>query len=393
MTDAIDAAKQLENQLAAPNQAWLLGAGASFESQIPLISLLTTLVKNQLETNLDKPGQKEVVDAIFNDLPPDSNIELFLTHLTDFISLSERSHGSEINVLGHEINSILLSEIHREARLTIRDIIRFGATETETGSRDSPIIKIEPYLNFIRQVLDRNQDGLQRRRGVTRFYTLNYDTLLEDALAIGMYPYDDGFLGGAVAYWSPATELNTSRSNLRAIVRKLHGSIDWWLSEDQKLMRVRPDDRAPLRKSDVLIYPQSSKYTATQRDPFSALFKSFRDQLNSAHDNVLCTCGYSFGDEHVNNEIESGLANPTSKTTMLVFAPTRDGKLPGPLEDWRNEPWGERLYFASDLGLYRGSEGPFFPPNPSLKRDWWTLSGLTKILESGLPEDILEQIQ
>src|SRR3546814_2442820 len=46
---------------------------------------------------------------------------------------------------------------------------------------------------------------------------------------------------------------------------KLHGSIDWILGDEGDVWRVRDTDIYPRRSGSVLIYPQSTKYVATQR--------------------------------------------------------------------------------------------------------------------------------
>ena len=103
----------------------------------------------------------------------------------------------------------------------------------------------------------------------------------------------------------------------RAHVIKLHGSIDWHLGEDDRVWRVRDGDLYPKKISRVLIYPQSTKYLATQRDPFAAQFDLLRRSLGTQEENVLAICGYSFGDEHINQEIELALQRPENKTTSL----------------------------------------------------------------------------
>ena len=57
-----------------------------------------------------------------------------------------------------------------------------------------------------------------------------------------------------------------------------------------------------------MIYPQAIKYIHAQSDPFAELFQRFRHRLGSGTDQVLLICGYSFGDEHINSEIEEALS-------------------------------------------------------------------------------------
>jgi hypothetical protein len=102
-------------------------------------------------------------------------------------------------------------------------------------------------------------------------------------------------------------------------VFKLHGSIDWFMSSEDAVVRLRegagyPPD-APGR---LLIYPQATKYEATQRDPFARLFAAFRAALASDRQALLAVCGYSFGDEHVNEEIERALRRRGNQLTLVA---------------------------------------------------------------------------
>jgi hypothetical protein len=128
-----------------------------------------------------------------------------------------------------------------------------------------------------------------------------------------------------------------------------------------------------------LIYPQSTKYLATQRDPFAAQFELLRRALGAHEENVLATCGYSFGDEHINQEIELALQRPGNKTTVLAFASESCSLL----DNWRAQSWGKRVYVISKDGLHVGADGPFAAPAKGRTKDWWTFQGVTKILESG----------
>jgi len=162
-------------------------------------------------------------------------------------------------------------------------------------------------------------------------------------------------------------------------VIKLHGSIDWHLGEDDRVRRVRDEDIYPKKVSRVLIYPQSTKYLATQRDPFAAQFDLLRRALGALEENVLATCGYSFGDEHINQEIELALQRPENKTTLLAFAST----ISPILERWRSEPWGKRVYIIAKDGLYVGTDGPHCKPAEGKTCGWWTFGGVTNILDNG----------
>jgi hypothetical protein len=118
---------------------------------------------------------------------------------------------------------------------------------------------------------------------------------------------------------------------------------------------------------------------ATQRDPFAAQFDLLRRFLTANEENVLATCGYGFGDEHINQEIELALQRPENRTTILAFVPS----LNPTLTKWRTLSWSKRLYAITGDGLYVGNEGPLFTPTDGEKKDWWKFVSVTKILNCG----------
>ena len=279
-----------------------------------------------------------------------------------------------------------LDSLHQRVLTWIAETIRWGykpakpdGSPEEIGTHEKRIVAIDQHLEFVSALFNRSQAGIAERRRAVRVFTTNYDTLLEDALALGGFSYWDGFSGGAVAYRSHRYGDEEPNLRDRAHVIKLHGSIDWHLGEDDRVWRVRDGDLYPKKTSRVLIYPQSTKYLATQRDPFAAQFELLRRTLGAREENVLATCAYSFGDEHINQEIELAIQRPENKTTLLAFAQ----KLNPTLERWRMGSWGKRIYVITEDGLYVGSDGPHSPPTGAAKRDWWTFSGVTKILSSG----------
>jgi len=379
-----DSLKQLDNLLAASNQSWLFGAGICFDAGIPLMGPLTLRVFTKADEDTEKQT-RNVLEAIKAELPDDSHIEHILSHLGDYATIAERSRKKEVKIGDTTLDVEALVELHSKILKWISDTVRWGyipacGDESEKiGTRDEPIVKVDWHQDFVSALFNRSQAGVAERKGAVRLFTTNYDTLLEDALSLGGFSYWDGFSGGAVAYRNHRYGENEPDSGYRAHVIKLHGSIDWHLDDDAHVWRVRDSDLYPNKTSRVLIYPQATKYLATQRDPFAAQFDLFRRTLGTGAENVLAICGYNFGDDHINQEIELALQRPENRTTILAFS----SALNSILERWRTLPWAKRLYVITGEGLYVGSEGPFYPPSDKDSREWWKFDGVIQILENG----------
>lgn len=385
-----DALSQLDELLGSSNQAWLFGAGISFNAGIPLMHPLTEQVFKRAESS-EKPSDKGALDWIKSQLSDGCHIEHVLSQIGDLRAIAERSKNQLVSFDSATFTLEELDAFHQRILKWVAETVRWGYRPAggdkreQVGTKDLPIVAVGDHVSFVSALFNERQKGLSDRRRAVRLFTTNYDTLLEDALALSSLPYWDGFSGGAVAFRNHRFGGEEPHSGVRAHVIKLHGSIDWHLGEDGKVWRVRDGDIYPELNARVLIYPQSTKYLATQRDPFAAQFDLLRRSLASSDENVFATCGYSFGDEHINQEIELSMARPGNKTTLVAFS---QGLNPT-LERWRNSPWKKRLYVVSDAGLYIGDSGPHAAPAEESKRDWWTFQGVSKLLING-PEACIQ---
>ncbi len=384
-TTTKDLLDQLDNLLAASHQSWLFGAGISLDAGIPLMWPLTERIFTKAKDE-GEPTDLTVLECVKNQLTDDSHIEHILSQLGDHRAIADRSKNDKVTFDDVTLSVEGLDKLHQRVLVWIAETIRWGYkpaksedSPEEIGTRELRIVDIDQHAAFVSALFNRSQAGVAERRRAVRLFTTNYDTLLEDALALGGFSYWDGFSGGAVAYRSHRYGDEEPSFRDRAHVVKLHGSIDWHLGEDDRVWRVRDGDLYPKRISRVLIYPQSTKYLATQRDPFAAQFDLLRRTLGAREENVFATCGYSFGDEHINQEIEFAIQRSENKTTLLAFSQ----KLNPLLEKWRMGSWGKRVYVITEDGLYVGADGPYSTPANQAKRDWWTFAGVTKMLSSG----------
>ncbi|WP_201314365.1 SIR2 family protein [Dyella sp. EPa41] len=377
-----DLLEQVDQLLSRPNQVWLTGAGISKDAGLPLMGRLTTRVLQESAGKLYEQILKDLLD----ELPENAHIEHVLSQLGDYTTLADRSRSKEVIIKGKTYNIPTLEDAHNQIAVSIANVIRWGdkedgADKWTTGTRDKPVVSIDQHLRFVRALFGRRQAGLSERRKPLHIFTTNYDTLIEDALSLAHLTYWDGFYGGAIAFRAHRFGKLAPESGYRAIVVKLHGSIDWFLSEDGSVLRVRDSDAYPPNKGRVLIYPQATKYVATQRDPFASQFSLFRQALATG-ENVLAICGYSFGDDHINQEIELALSSKDNKTTLVAFCLQGNG-LPSAVQSWLASDWGKRVYVLTERGLYAGKQGPLFPPKGGGTHNWWKFDGMTAFLESG----------
>ena len=86
-------------------------------------------------------------------------------------------------------------------------------------------VDISTHRDFIAAVHKPIRVGLPLSSQPVEYLVLNYDTIVEDALALESITYADGLHGGTTGWWDPLQRLKTQGLSARVI--KLHGSIDW----------------------------------------------------------------------------------------------------------------------------------------------------------------------
>ena len=202
---------------------------------------------------------------------------------------------------------------------------------------------LPPHLAFLAKLVARDSN-----LGRAHLFTLNYDTLFEQALEALGIQYFDGFSGRADARFDPSVygldiyyPGDVSEGRVRRFDKflhfyKLHGSIHWQVENDT--LRARhPNLRRFLDYRDspipekatrleglardlppMGILPTANKFAQTLTMPYAHLFRALNIRLSTPQ-TFLLVLGYGFGDSHVTRVLETALLNPS--LVMLVVEP------------------------------------------------------------------------
>lgn len=389
MVDFDGTTENLRRLLDTGRQYWLAGAGISYGANIPLMYPLTSRIESLLTGDA-----LTIFGEIKSQLPGNSHVEHMLSHLGDLIAIASRvtSKSAQIGESSRSLED--LQNTYRAIISNIATTVRYGyraataTTSEQSGTPGASIVRIDDHLEFIR-VLFANRANLEARSNIS-FFTTNYDTLLEDALGLLRRVPIDGFTGSAIGFWDPigAEQSHTASLINASPVYKLHGSVDWVNDPIYGLVRCRYDVNYLSSNENVLIYPQATKYVETQKDPFAHQFSSFRRALASQHSHVLAVCGFSFGDDHINAEINFALHSQDKKTNLVAFVKELPGEaadsfvLPPILDEWRRDAELQaRVYIATDKALYWN--GARLPAPAGTDMKWWSFTGMTQFLRDG----------
>jgi hypothetical protein len=237
-------------------------------------------------------------------------------------------------------------------------------------------VSIETHQRFVRTIHRPLRPGKPLSSQSVDYLILNYDTVLEDALALERLPYSDGTDGGVTGWWSPGT---FDRNGLAARVYKLHGSINWCEFPDDPLPRRIAACLEVEAASDrrILIWPASTKYRETQLDPYAQLMERARRVLRPSHGSqcVLVVCGYGFCDAHINLELDRALRESAGELTVVVF--TSDNEPSGLLEKWhRDSEVTEQVLIFASRGFFHG----VLSERATDDLLWWKFENLTRLL-------------
>ena len=152
------------------------------------------------------------------------------------------------------------------------------------------------------------------RKTSVEVFTTNYDYLFEIAFEHKVLPYYDGFTGSYHPFFHGESVEDLAFLPNQTKLWKLHGSLGWHYDDTVKqVLRETADTK------DILIYPSTLKYDQSRKQPYTALGDRFSNFIKQP-DTVLITCGYSFGDDHINERITTALsANPLGHIYVLYY--------------------------------------------------------------------------
>jgi hypothetical protein len=358
---------ELERLLSQSQRVFLMGAGCSKCAGLPLMPELT---KSVLDRLTEQPKPQAILQGLQQNFKGSTQctIEDYMSELVDLVCIADRRQ-----LRGAQDACVLLdgqtysADDLLESLAAIKDAIADSITNTP--------VAIDVHRQFVRAIHGTLLSGKSGSVRQVDYFTMNYDTLLEDALALERTPLADGFNGGVTGWWD-----SSSYRDLPAEARvfKIHGSIDWCLCDTDVLpRRVRHGLPFDGQRERVLIWPASTKYRETQRDPYAQILDFMRKALRPPKNAevVLTICGYAFGDAHINIEVDRALHESEGRLTVIAF--TSEDEPFGQLKAWLDDSVvREQVRIHSNCGFFhadsqRRSERPLL---------WWQFETLTRLL-------------
>ena len=262
---------------------FFFGAGTSKEAGYPLTEDLTKEVLNRLNHEekyvLKRMFEKENIVYSFEDGTPDIEV---ISDLIYKYSLSE-----DLN------NNININKSIREH--IVKELI----------SINNPNLK--NHINFLKSL----KALMSNRAESIWIFTTNYDLLFEMAAMEAKIPIHNGFEGALARYfdierinlkYGKITDTKAFQEYNEPTIKlvKLHGSISWFKRGEQIYETC---DYKPLTNEDrSMILPRKQKVMDTLEHPYDKLFR-YAAQTIGYQCKYILSCGYSFRDQHINDQL------------------------------------------------------------------------------------------
>ena len=271
--------------------AFLFGAGTSCP-HIPAVEKMTVSIVKEITTKTEgeiKEKYKKAINEIKIELTESKyNIETLLSNL-------EQKH----QIIGEgSLNGLKKCEVFSLIKAVKEEI-----KEKVNIDRPSDFVHID-LAEWI---------GKANRKYPIEIFTTNYDHLFEFAMEEKNIPYYDGFTGSFKPFFHAESIEDLGFIPTQTKLWKMHGSLNWHYDEQTKKIY-----RQVFEGEDILIYPSHLKYMESKKQPYIALMDRLTNFLKQP-DTLLITCGYSFGDEHINERIITALKSGDSGHVMALY--------------------------------------------------------------------------
>jgi NAD-dependent SIR2 family protein deacetylase len=302
----------------------LVGAGASFDAGMPLVAQLTGELRHRLPDVHDINGRsRPEFPLLFETIAQhDEEVAKNYERFFEWLALMRQGQREPFcKLVSFKLEQRLVTaaeEIAWGIKKPIWEILR---------SRHQCATYQPGYFSRLGDFLP--------ERGRLKVFTTNYDLCIESACRTQGIDVITGF-HPSTGQWSPS--LFRSRAPGISLF-KLHGSLNWGLSDDLKDLENRPlIERYPPQwdKEPELILGPGSKLQPD--DPYAALYAEFHQAIRQAK--VCVAVGYSFRDNHIKEPIRNA-----SRRGMMVIDVN-----PSPIE------WNFDRYTKLSMGAKKALE-------------------------------------
>lgn len=294
------------------NILFLLGAGASFEANIPISYQMVNKIEELITTHEKWKPYKDLYhylkssilygDGIFGEFDKSFNIERLLIVISE---IEKRDKNIMYPFIGTW--NIRLTDLAGKDFKNLHDFKELISLKLNEWVKLKDYNQANYYEGFTSL---KNEIG-----NLLRIFTLNYDLCFERV--VGKENNIEVGFNVATKEWHYSNFDSIEGKDF--FLYKLHGSINWYLTKDQIRKLMISDD--PVENPE-LIFGIEHKMTST--DPYFYFSSEFRKQCLENETKLLICIGYSFSDEYINNIISQALLEKDETQILVVSSPSSD---------------------------------------------------------------------
>lgn len=280
---------------------FLFGAGSSCATDVD--SIYVPAVKemtNKIVTDVSAHSEefRKALEEIRSETE-ESGILFNVETLLSSIEMKRAAIGAG------RLNGLESTGFNELANLVKANVVELVSIHEKLQSTDRKKLAHARLANWIQKA---------RRRFPAEIFTTNYDYLFEIALESSCIPYFDGFAGSFEPFFCPEAVEDIEAYPHIVKLWKMHGSLGWTYSESEKAV-IRKQSAVD---ASILIYPSHLKYNSSKKQPYVGLIDRLCTFLQQ-DDAVLFTCGYSFGDNHINERIITSLRRGANSHVIAMY--------------------------------------------------------------------------
>ncbi len=302
------------------------------------------------------PAIRDMTDHVIKELTASPHLAEPFNAISTYLTSTRSSQYTVEDLLGHVRT---LKEVGGTSGVTVNALTHIETVICKTISilsnqqlptTDTPYHHVADWIS------------LTSRTRPVELFTTNYDLLAEEALEERRVPFFDGFVGSRRPFFDAYSLEEDELPSRWARLWKLHGSINWMTEASGTVSKTHEGQN----ENPSLIHPSHLKYAESRRMPYIAMVDRLRNFLKQPGV-VLCTCGFSFSDQHLNDTILQCLeGNATAVVFAFLYGSLDQYEVPIGLAS--NRP--NFLLLAEDAGIIGAKRAPWSAPNaPEPKGD------------------------
>jgi hypothetical protein len=280
---------------------FLFGAGSSYATGLPTACI--PAIEKMTKTIVEEVGAHSAAfGAAIKEIKTETELGKVVFNIESLLSSIEAKRA----VIGAgKLNGLDGNDFSNLAKFVKTCVVKLVSVHESIKAEDRKKLAHARLANWVQKA---------RRRFPAEIFTTNYDYLFEIALEGSGIPYFDGFSGSFEPFFCPeAVEDVTAYPHLVKLW-KMHGSLGWTYRDSDKA--VIRQQSAP--EDSILIYPSHLKYNTSKKQPYVGLIDRLCAFLQQ-DDAVLFTCGYSFGDNHINERIVTSLRRGANSHVIAMY--------------------------------------------------------------------------